>query len=82
MGRAKPAVKGARTSTHSIRCDDDVWQRARNRAAADGITVNHVLSEILEGYALGRINMPTTRIVKTYSPIIPADGEPVAIGAD
>ncbi len=52
----------------SFRCSDEVWEAARKRAFEDGITASFVVSELLEGYALGRLDLPTTRTVKEWTP--------------
>jgi hypothetical protein len=68
----RPPSAPARTSPHSIRCEDAVWKKAAERAKSEGITTNHVLSELLEGYAEGKINMPTIEVVKDYSQVMPS----------
>lgn len=62
MGNAGP--RGAKGS-HSIRCHDDVWEKARRRADSDSVTINAVLEEILEGYGDGLINLP--KVTKSYA---------------
>lgn len=53
-----------RTESHSFRCNGDVWTMSRERAEKEGVTVSHVINEFLEGYALGKINLPT--VIKSY----------------
>jgi hypothetical protein len=74
----KHRVSGYRTSTHSIRCDDTVWTRARSRANKEGVSMNHVLSEILEGYADHKIDLPQVTIDKSFAPRAVV-AEPVAV---
>lgn len=37
--------------------------------------MNHVLGELLEGYADGQLHMPTTRVIKDYSRSATRHGE-------
>lgn len=63
-----------RTSAHSVRTTDDLWARAKKRAEGEGVTLNHVMNEILEGYARGMINLP--KVVKQYQ--VPSSSAPVS----
>lgn len=65
MGNAGP--RGAKGS-HSIRCHDDVWEKAKRRAKQDGTVINTVLEEILEGYGDGLINLP--KVTKSYAAVV------------
>lgn len=65
MGNAGP--RGAKGS-HSIRCHDDVWETAKRRATQEGIVLNTVLEEILEGYGKGLINLP--KVTKSYATVV------------
>lgn len=58
-------MKKTRSATHSVRAVDETWAKAKRRAESEGFTINHVLNEILDGYARGLINLP--KIVKQYS---------------
>lgn len=49
--------------TRTIRIDDETWERAKARAAEDGLTVSAVMARFVTGYATGKINAPQTRIV-------------------
>lgn len=55
----------ARRSAHSVRTKDELWSAAKRRADAEGITMNSVIEEILEGYARGLLNLP--KVTKTYA---------------
>ena len=57
--------KAVRSATHSVRAEDELWAKAKRRAESQGYTINHVINEILEGYARGLINMP--KVVKQYA---------------
>jgi hypothetical protein len=52
--------------TRSVRIADEVWERARRRASLEGVTISHVLSLMVEGYASGLLDMPRTQVV--YAP--------------
>lgn len=43
-----------------------MWQRARNRATEEGVSMNQVLNEIMEGYGEGKIDLPHVTVVKTF----------------
>jgi len=45
---------GRGTPIRAVRVADAVWQRARERAAADGITVSDLIQAILQQYGEGR----------------------------
>lgn len=59
-----------RTSAHSVRTTDELWEKAKKRAVDEGVTLNFVVNEILEGYARGLVNLPKT--VKQYQTVAPA----------
>lgn len=50
----------------SVRVTDEVWEAARRRAAYEGVTMSHVVNQIVEGYSRGLIDMP--KVVVTYVP--------------
>lgn len=65
---ASKNVKKARkpaTSVRSVRVPDHIWKTARERAEEEGVTVNFVLGQMLEGYARGLLNLPT--VTKTFA---------------
>jgi hypothetical protein len=47
-----------RDSLHSIRCNDEAWAAAKERAHSEGFPINRVLEEFLEGYAKGDLSLP------------------------
>lgn len=49
--------------TRTIRIDDDTWDRAKTRAAEDGLTISSVMARFVTGYAEGKVSAPQTRIV-------------------
>ena len=50
---------GRQSSVHSIRCTETTWSGAKARADREGVTTNYAITEILEGYALERIDLPS-----------------------
>jgi len=48
----------------SFAVDEDVWNRAKERAEREGITISRVLSLLVQGYADGQV--PTPRQVTTF----------------
>ena len=55
-----------RKSVRSIRTADASWLAARARAEKEGLSMSSVVSELVEGYALGYIDMPKTS--KEFTP--------------
>lgn len=56
--------KAPTTSVHSIRTTDELWERAKERAIEEGVTMSYVMNSILEGYADRQLNLP--QIIKKY----------------
>lgn len=56
--------KAPASVVRSVRAPIEVWESASARAESEGVTMNHALGELLEGYARGMISLP--RIVKQY----------------
>lgn len=67
MSKNKPAILRAprRTASHSVRTTDDLWAKAKERAETEAVTMNHVLNELLEGWAHGMLDLPT--VTKEYT---------------
>lgn len=61
----KTPVTKTPTSSHSLRCTDALWSRSTARAKRDGVQINTVLRELLEGYSRGLIDLP--KVTKQYS---------------
>lgn len=59
------SIKKQTTSSHSLRCPDVTWARAVARARKEGIQVNTMIREILDGYGRGLIDLPT--VTKQYA---------------
>jgi hypothetical protein len=70
MSRPKSEVK---SSTYSIRVEERMWAKAKERAASEGVTITQVLREFLNGYALEKLDMP--RIVRDYD-IVHREADP------
>lgn len=64
MRNRKPR-RPATTSVHSIRTSEALWAKAKKRADGEGVPMNQIVVQILEGYAAGELHLP--RIVKDYS---------------
>lgn len=52
-----------RYPTRSVRIDDELWERAKRRAEAEGVTISRALSMLTEGYAQGKITLPKVQII-------------------
>ena len=59
-------IASNKTAAHSVRTTDELWTKAKRRAEAEGVTMNFVINEILEGYSRGLMNLP--RVTKQYAP--------------
>lgn len=70
-GRRRQQVRSA---SHSVRCTDELWESAKARADDEGVTMNYVISEILEGYARKLMDLP--EVTKIYSATRPFEGDP------
>ena len=46
----------------SVRISDEVWEKSRNRAAYEGVTVSHVIFSLLEGYSKGLLDLPKVQV--------------------
>ena len=60
--RARPRRAKGSMPARSVRISDEVWDRARNRAAYEGVTVSHVIFSLLEGYSKGLLNLPKVEV--------------------
>lgn len=72
--RARPRRAKGQTPARSVRISDEVWDRARNRAAYEGTTVSHVIASLLEGYSKGLLNLPKVQVVYGQPKDEPATG--------
>lgn len=62
-----PVTTKARSSdsgTHSLRCSDQTWEKAKKRAQKEGWAMNRAIVELIEGYADSKISLP--EIVRVY----------------
>lgn len=48
----------------SVRCSDEVWDRAKRRAEHEGVTLSYVVQTMLDGYGRGLVNLP--KVVLRY----------------
>lgn len=64
----RPPAPGQRrrepTTSHSFRCADSVWEKAKKRAAEDDVPMNYVIEQFIIGYAEEKLNLP--RVVIEY----------------
>lgn len=50
----------------SVRVDPEVWSAARERAQQEGVTMSHVVQELVAGYAERALSLPQiTRVYPT-----------------
>jgi hypothetical protein len=56
----------------SVRISDEVWEKAKRRAAYEGVTVSHVMALLCQGYAEGRVNMPVVTVSYAQTEATPA----------
>lgn len=71
----RPTTTPRRNAVRSIRVSEEVWTAAKERATAESVTMNEVLSEFVSGYASNRLDLPIVK--RVYSPIRPeVDDEP------
>jgi hypothetical protein len=47
----------------SVRVADDVWEKAKARARAEGVTVSRVAALLIEGYAAGVLATPKLTVI-------------------
>lgn len=55
--------QGRYTPTRSVRIDDELWNRAKDRAGKEGVTISRATYLLVEGYALGLVNLPRVQLV-------------------
>jgi hypothetical protein len=67
MATTKPATRGRKTKPHSVRTTDELWATAKKRAEFEGVTMSHVINELLEGWAHGLLDLPT--VTKEYNKV-------------
>lgn len=59
------------TISRSLRVPTALWEDAQSKAAEDGVLMNRVITELIEGYVHGVYKLPTTTsltVTKTYPP--------------
>lgn len=64
---AESQVRRPNGSAHmparSVRVADDVWEKAKARARAEGVTVSRVAALLIEGYAAGVLATPKLTVI-------------------
>lgn len=53
-----------RQPVHSVRTTDALWASAKRRADDEGLTMNDVVTAILQGYSRGLMDLP--RVTKSF----------------
>lgn len=71
------------TSSHSVRTPNVTWAKATTRAGREGVPINRVIIELLEGYIRGVYRLPDrqTQVVRNYptpKTEAPAEAAPTA----
>lgn len=66
--------------TRSVRISDELWNAAGVRARQDQATMSFVLHRLIEGYAAGKLNLPTETRTYEQSGEAVATPEPVPSG--
>lgn len=59
---ATPRRRSTRSASHSVRMDDDLWNKAKNRAHDEGVALNYVVEMFLSGYSQGLIDLPQVEL--------------------
>lgn len=59
-----PTAARSSSANHSVRCSDQTWEAAKQRAESEGWAMNRAVTELLEGYAAGKVKLP--KIVRVY----------------
>lgn len=57
--KAKSPNGSAKTRPHSVRTTESLWLSAKRRADQDGVSMTYMISEILDGYQRGLVNLPS-----------------------
>lgn len=54
-----------KTKPHSVRTTESQWLSAKRRADDEGVTMGHMITELMEGYARGLMDLPKTAAGKS-----------------
>lgn len=55
------------TTPHSFRCADTIWVKAQERAKQEGVPMNYVIEQFINGYAHGMLDLPKVKLQYTQS---------------
>lgn len=57
------------TASHAVRTPNDTWARAKAKAMRDGLPINRVIIELLEGYSRNIYKLPKRQVetVRVYA---------------
>lgn len=61
--RRNPDGSAHKTLPRSMRVEEQVWNRARDRAAREGVTMSLAVSRLIDGYGQGVLDLPKTVLV-------------------
>lgn len=61
MENTAPQTKQT-TRPHSVRTTESLWLSAKRRADQDGVSMTYMLSELLDGYQRGLVNLPARQV--------------------
>jgi len=51
-------VKKATTTSHSVRTTESLWLSAKRRADSEGVSMGHMVTELMDGYSRGLVTLP------------------------
>lgn len=62
------------THSHAVRTPDERWAGAKERADREGVSMNRLMNELLEGYRRNVYRLPTQQVetVRVYDETAPA----------
>lgn len=63
MGKKK---KQEKPTNRSFRVRPSAWNKARQRAESEGVTITAAVGELVEGYAVGAYELPKVEVVRTF----------------
>lgn len=55
-----PNTRRAATTPHSVRTTESLWLSAKRRADSEGVSMAFMVTEIMDGYARGFLDLPKT----------------------
>lgn len=55
---AVTVASATKTKPHSVRTTESLWLSAKRRARQEGVTMGHMITELMDGYARGYVDLP------------------------